>query len=559
MKKIFISFLLLLISFASQAGLFPQSKSKFLPVDQAFIFSAVKSSDFLHLNWQIAENYYLYKKGIQLQYHDQSIFLNFPKAESYEDEFFGEVEIFRNELVLAASLEQLPRDAELNLTYQGCTQGFCYPPETKTIALQTLLETEKTPENNTAHSTPLESQNWSIFWFFVLGLGLAFTPCVLPMLPLLSVIVIGNKNRPTLFRALGLSIVYVQGMALTYAVLGLIVVAFGLPFQIALQSPIVLISLSLLFVLLSLSMFGVYELQLPIKWQNKLTTLSQKQQTGTFAGVFVMGMLAGLVASPCTSAPLSGVLFYVAQTGDMLIGGISLYLLALGMGLPLVLVTLFGNKILPKSGNWLISVKELFGFILLLLPVILLSRVFVSFESELWAIWLIVFCAWIVRKHFLTGIIVALITFFSAIYFFPNTFHFSSNQYKQSAVLNSSVLHTSFQRISTLEDLDLALKNNTKSMVMVDFYADWCVACKEFERETFADPKVQQAFEDILLLQFDMTKNSPENTKILNHFQILGLPTILFFDHQRKEISNGRITGFIKAEEFLMHLRKIGQ
>ena len=220
----------------------------------------------------------------------------------------------------------------------------------------------------------LFNSKYAVFGFFLLGLGLAFTPCVLPMLPLLSAIVIGQNQRPNMWRAFALSFVYVQGMAVTYTLLGLVVAAIGLPFQVALQHPYVMIGLSIIFVLLALSMFGVFTLQLPSSLQTKLSLLSQQQKAGALGGVFLMGMIAGLVASPCTSAPLSGALLYVAQSGDLFTGAITLYLLALGMGVPLILITLFGNKILPKSGMWMETVKKLFGFVMLALPVFLISR-----------------------------------------------------------------------------------------------------------------------------------------------------------------------------------------
>lgn len=295
------------------------------------------------------------------------------------------MKIFKKPVQAIFKASQSPLKAEdvVEIAYQGCTEGFCYPPEVKEIKVADLpiaqvANTEKISENSTALSAQpkaeqdrlaesLFNSKYAIFGFFLLGLGLAFTPCVLPMLPLLSAIVIGQNQRPNMWRAFALSFVYVQGMALTYTLLGLIVAAIGLPFQVALQHPYVMIGLSIIFVLLALSMFGVFTLQLPSSLQTKLSLLSQQQKAGALGGVFLMGMIAGLVASPCTSAPLSGALLYVAQSGDLFTGAITLYLLALGMGVPLILITLFGNKILPKSGMWMETVKKLFGFVMLAL------------------------------------------------------------------------------------------------------------------------------------------------------------------------------------------------
>ena len=471
----------------------------------------------------------------------------------------------------------------MEVTYQGCTKGFCYPPETKTVGLSASFVAKSAVENNsvfkqktqqksTALSAELPEQDRlasrlfesksAVFWFFLLGIGLAFTPCVLPMLPLLSAIVIGSNERPNSLRAFLLSVVYVQGMALTYTLLGLIVAAIGLPFQVALQSPYVLIGLSVIFVLLALSMFGVFSLQLPTALQTKLTLLSQNQTGGAFGSVFVMGMIAGLIASPCTSAPLSGALLYVAQSGDLVIGALTLYLLALGMGLPLILVTLFGNKILPKSGAWMEKIKTTFGFVMLALPVFLLSRVLPEiWEPRLWALLGSAFFIWLafqMRDNGLGWALRILLLIMAMISVKPLQNWLWNEDVAKSAVENSAVLaQPQFKRIGSYQELQQALQANPKAVAMLDLYADWCVACKEFEKYTFSNGQVQNAFQDVLLLQADMTHNSPQNTELMKQLEVLGLPTIIFFDNQGNEISNTRITGFINAERFLPFIQQI--
>ncbi|WP_439287832.1 protein-disulfide reductase DsbD [Lonepinella sp. BR2904] len=558
MKKYLTFFILLLISISSQGNLF-SNKTSFLPADQAFQFSAQNKNNQLVLHWLIADDYYLYKNEITATIENGKLGeLQFPQGEVHQDEFFGETEIFRHELRVILPVLESHELTQLIVTYQGCTKGLCYPPEEKIIDLASFhFDLEKSAVKNTAVFQHISEQDqladslfksqYAVLGFFLLGLGLAFTPCVLPMLPLLSAIVIGQHERPSMWRALGLSFIYVQGMALTYTLLGLIVAAIGLPFQQALQSPPVLVGLSVLFVLLSLSMFGVFTLQLPIGLQTKISQISQKQQSGAYFGVFVMGALAGLVASPCTTAPLSGALLYVAQTGDLFIGAITLYLLALGMGVPLILVTVFGNQILPKSGDWLNTIKQLFGFILLLLPVILLERVFVQWTLELWAVWLITFTCWIAHKRYWLGVIVALLMFF-VIQHFNLLSYYVVNE--QSAVQKRANFKPQFMQVSTLSELEQTLKNNPKSVAMLDLYADWCIACKEFEKYTFSDATVMQDFEKILLLQIDMTQNSPENQKLMEKLKVLGLPTILFFNQQGQEISGSRVTGFMPADKF---------
>lgn len=574
--------MLMLTALFAQAGLFDK-KPQFLRADDAFIFSSELRGNELILHWQIADGYYLYKK--EFQFSGQNVKLaevDFPSAEKHSDEFFGETDIYRHSLILQQRLLERSDNSVVDVTYQGCTSGFCYPPETKTIKVSSsegkqnaignsVVLGERTSEKPTVRSTEIAEQDrlvnrllqskYTVFWFFLLGIGLAFTPCVLPMLPLLSAIVIGSNDRPNSWRAFFLSLVYVQGMALTYTLLGLAVVAIGLPFQVALQSPYVLIGLSIVFILLALSMFGVFTLNLPSSWQTKLSQLSQNQTRGAFGGVFVMGMIAGLVASPCTSAPLSGALLYVAQSGDLFTGAITLYLLALGMGLPLILVTVFGNKILPKSGAWMEKVKVGFGFVMLALPVFLLSRLLPEgFEPRLWALLGTAFFIWLsfqMHENGLGRILRILLLIMAMISVKPLQDWLWNDGFGKSAVENSAVLsHTQFKRIASYEELQQALQANSKSLAMLDLYADWCVACKEFEKYTFSDPRVQNVFQDVLLLQVDMTKNSPENTELMKQLNVLGLPTIIFFNQQGEEISGSRVTGFIQAEPFLSWIQK---
>lgn len=568
MRKI-VSFLLLFLStLAAQAGVFDK-RPVFLNADQAFIFSSTQQAETVQLHWLIAENYYLYQRTFEIKANNLDIGeWHFPIAETYQDDFFGEVKIYRNEVSLQIPVSNIAPDATLEVSYQGCTIGFCYPPETKILPVKSVMTpvAERTVQAHTGSllvaeqdrlAESLFQSKYAVFWFFLLGLGLAFTPCVLPMLPLLSAIVIGGQIRPNTLRALTLSFVYVQGMALTYTLLGLIVAAIGLPFQVALQSPYVLLTLSVIFVLLALSMFGLFTLQLPTSLQTKLTQYSQQQKRGAFGGVFVMGMIAGLVASPCTSAPLSGALLYVAQSGDLFTGAITLYLLALGMGTPLILITVFGNKILPKSGNWMIQVKNAFGFVLLALPVFLVSRVFPEIEGHLWFTLAIGFALWLLfqlRNYKWVWLVVFIGLVLAKLFSVPLHQWFLG----ESAVQKSQISqHVQFKQVKTYDELQQALQANSKSMAMLDLYADWCVACKEFEKYTFTDEQVQKAFEDILLLQVDMTKNSDANRELMQKLQVIGLPTIIFFDKQGSELEGSRVTGFMQAKPFVDWLQKI--
>ena len=588
MKKLFIFLVCCLTAMAAQADLF-NNKTKFLPVDQAFQLDVQRSNTGVSMQWQIAENYYLYQDKLAFSLNGKSV-ENAPQflssAEQYEDPYFGLVTIFKHDLNLTLPLKDPQPQDLLEVTYQGCAKGFCYPPETKQFQIGDLLsnvsagheaqngaETHQTSQSAVENASAFSSQQnqlaeslsqskYAMLWFFVLGIGLAFTPCVLPMLPLLSAIVIGGRKEETgNWRALALSFVYVQGMALTYTLLGLVVVLIGLPFQIALQSPYVLIGLSVVFVLLALSMFGVFTLQLPSSLQTKLTQFSQQQKSGAFFGVFVMGAIAGLVASPCTSAPLSGALLYVAQSGDFVIGALTLYLLALGMGLPLILITVFGNKILPKSGAWMENVKTAFGFVMLALPIFLISRIIPSmWEPRLWALLGVSFFIWLAAQMRSNGIgLFFRIVFFVAAmvsaqplqnWVWQDNAATSQAANTQSAVQNSLV----FQQISNYDELQTVLKQHPNKIAMLDLYADWCVACKEFEHKTFADPQVQTALSDVLLLRVDMTNNSESNRTLMKALAVTGLPTIIFFNQQGEEIQAQRITGFLPAEAFMATL-----
>lgn len=549
----------------AHAGIFDK-KPQFLPSSQAFILSADETDNQLVLHWQIAPDYWLYQKEIRLNAQNATLGeWTFPAATTHTDPYFGEQKVYRDELTLRIPLKAVQENASITVGYQGCTEGLCYPPESQEIPLKA---NGVAPSDTTALTTPTAASNdltqsllsgdYAFLWFFLFGLGLAFTPCVLPMLPLLSAIVIGTGERPKTYKAFWLSFMYVQGMALTYTLLGLAVAAIGLPFQQALQSPAVLISLSVLFTLLAGSMFGLFTLQLPSRWQNKLNAVSQKQQGGAAGSVFLMGVIAGLVASPCTSAPLSAALLYVAQTGDMVKGGLTLYLLALGMGVPLMLMTIFGNRILPKSGAWVAGVKTAFGFVMLTLPIFLLSRLIPEvWEYRLWALLGVSFFIWLslqfsAQSKMVSLKILALAAAMACAQ--PLQQWLWNTQPQQHSEQSVEV----WQQASNLEELQNLLKNNDKPFAMVDFYADWCIACKELDKYTFSDATVQKALQNTLLIRVNVTKDNATNRAMLEHFHILGLPAVLLFN-QQTEMENLRLNGYEKASDFLQRLKQRGQ
>lgn len=570
MDQRFLKLILLLCSLcflpqAAQASLFaPKGGSQFVPVDQAFTFDFKQQGNQVTLNWQIRPGYYLYRQQIKLVPQQATLgAFTLPEGLSHKDEFFGEVAIFKQQLNLQVPLQQAAANASLSVTYQGCAEaGFCYPPETRTIPLDAVSATAAAP---LSASAPAEapaapaSLPFSPLWALLIGIGIAFTPCVLPMYPLISGIILGRDRPQSSGRILALAVVYVQGMALTYTLLGLVVAAAGLQFQAALQHPYVLIGLSVLFIALALSMFGLYSLQLPSALQTRLANWSNTQRGGSLTGVFLMGALAGLICSPCTTAPLSAILLYIAQSGNLWAGGGTLYLYALGMGIPLVIVTLFGNRLLPRSGPWMQYVKEAFGFVILALPVFLLERVIGDlWGMRLWSLLGLAFFGWAFALSLRSTrgwarALQLLLLAAAVIAARPlQDWAFGTDQAQQAAQP-----HLAFTRINNVEQLDLALQQARGKPVMLDLYADWCVACKEFEKYTFSDAAVQASLANAVLLQADVTANSAEQAALLKHLQVLGLPTILFFDPAGQELTVQRVTGFMKAAAFNAHLQKV--
>ncbi|MEM6051625.1 protein-disulfide reductase DsbD [Erwinia sp. P7711] len=578
---LFILFISLLSTSAS-ASLFGQNRTQFVTVDQAFAFDFTQQANKLTLSWQVKPGYYLYRQQIKITAQGAQLARwSLPAGKPHEDEFYGKTEIYPDSLTLPLTLQQAGQGATVTVTWQGCAAaGFCYPPETRSVPLNAVSASQNSDApRSTLNSEPeaaIASQNsdtsaaalhiqssaaeslpFSPLWALLIGIGVAFTPCVLPMYPLISGIILGGNRKYALPRLFALAMVYVQGMALTYTVMGVIVAAAGLRFQAALQAPAILIGLSLVFILLALSMFGLFTLQLPSALQTRLTLWSNRQQGGSLPGVFLMGALAGLICSPCTTAPLSAILLYIAQSGNMLAGAGTLYLYALGMGLPLIVVTLFGNRLLPKSGAWMQTVKEGFGFVILALPVFLLERVTGEvWGLRLWSLLGVGFFGWAflslqskngwLRLGQILMLAAALV----------------AARPLQDWVFDAppqTATTLAFGRITNTAQLNQALQNSQNRITMLDLYAEWCVACKEFEKQTFSQPQVQQALGHTQLLQADVTANNAQQRALLKELQVLGLPTILFFDANGKEIPQSRVTGFMDAAAFVQHLQKLPQ
>ncbi|AKL19231.1 MULTISPECIES: protein-disulfide reductase DsbD [Citrobacter] len=565
MAQRILTLILLLCSTSTFAGLFDApGRSQFVPADRAFVFDFQQNQHDLNLTWQVKDGYYLYRKQISITPSQADIAeIKLPPGVWHEDEFYGKSEIYRKQLTIPITVNQAKSGATLTITYQGCADaGFCYPPETKTVPLSEVsADIQATPAPVPATVDPQEKPQpaaqlpFTALWALLIGIGIAFTPCVLPMYPLISGIVLGGKQRLSTGRALLLTFIYVQGMALTYTALGLVVAAAGLQFQAALQHPYVLIGLAVIFTLLALSMFGLFTLQLPSSLQTRLTLMSNRQQGGAPGSVFAMGAIAGLICSPCTTAPLSAILLYIAQSGNMWLGGGTLYLYALGMGLPLMLITVFGNRLLPKSGPWMEHVKTAFGFVILALPVFLLERIVGDeWSVRLWSLLGVAFFGWafitsLQAKHTWMRIVQIVLLAAALVCVRP------LQDWAFGAPHTQTQAHLNFTPVASVDALNQALEQAKGRPVMLDLYADWCVACKEFEKYTFSNPQVQQALGNTVLLQADVTANNAQDVALLKHLQVLGLPTILFFDAEGKEHPEARVTGFMDAATFSAHLR----
>lgn len=570
----------------------------FLPVDQAFVFDFDQQGSTLLVGWDIAPDYYLYKKKIEIIAKGANIQVgDSGSGEIIEDEFFGKTEVFFNSASVISKLSNVTEGAVVKVRYQGCAKaGLCYPPEVISIPLSVISgaqvknvdQNSATDEAATAQSTfaalnepatepttnsddtekeltfteQLASQGLitNLLIFFVVGVGLAFTPCVFPMFPILSSLIAGQQNLSTK-KAFALSFVYIQGMAVTYAALGLVVAALGGQVQGYLQHPFVLVSFSLLFVLLAMSMFGWYEIKLPSSMMSKLTQVSNNQKGGNYVGVFLMGVLSGLIASPCTTAPLSAALLFVAQSGDYLVGGLTLYVLSLGMGLPLLLLGTSGGKLLPKAGGWMEQVKTLFGFVMLVVPLILLERL-ISADIILLMAGVLALATALYLHHWQSSQTQSKLKtalWFAATLLVMTGFTLTKNYFWPVQAMQVSSQSNEFKKVADLAELKeaVAQASNEGRMVMVDLYADWCVACKEFEHYTFPDAKVQSEFSHYQLIQVDLTNSDNKTIELMEEYTVFGLPSILFFNTQGKELTTQRVTGFLNAEDFAKHLATV--
>jgi len=570
-----------------------------LPPDEAFrFFTEVKDGDTLWVSWQIADGYYLYREKFKLALLGASGVklgsYEIPHGEPKHDEEFGAVEVFHRDVGFAVPLSRAdgqPVNIQLQANYQGCAEkGVCYPPMQKTANLNLPAGSAGTKVSAANLAEPVSEQDRIAFalqsdsaWATVLsflgfGLLLAFTPCIFPMIPILSGIIVGNGHTITTSRAFMLSLSYVLASALAYTVFGILAGLFGSNLQMLLQKPEVIVAFSALFVLLALSMFGVYTLQMPEFIQSRVVSISNRQHGGTLTGAAIMGALSALIVGPCVAAPLAGALIYIGQTGDAVLGGLALFALGLGMGIPLLIIGASAGKLLPKAGIWMNAVKAAFGVGLLAIAVWLLERILpASVSMFLWALLLIIPAIYLGAldalphpvsgwRRLWKGVGIVMLTY--GVLLLIGVASDSTDplqplrgMYATTAKASPPPQSAVFKRVRNSDDLNeqVAAAEAAGKWVMLDFYADWCISCKEMERYTFANPKVQDALNNMVLLQADVTQNSADDQALLKRFGLIGPPATLFFGPDRAERKSLRVVGYMNADEFLGHLQKVLQ
>ncbi|WP_019023712.1 MULTISPECIES: protein-disulfide reductase DsbD [unclassified Thioalkalivibrio] len=570
------------------------------------------------LRFEIAENYYLYRDQLDVRIAEGDGIelgpVNPPEGEKHEDEFFGETEIYRDRVeILVPVLRDEDDVSEITLAidYQGCWDGgVCYPPLTQEVsvsfdsdlaaeadedalpetgdeALDEIETTDAAPEEDDEAAAPVTQQDriaaqladgqiWLVaLAFFGFGLLLTFTPCVFPMIPILSNIIIGQKNLTTR-KAFLISLVFVLAMALTYTIAGVFAGLAGANLQAAFQNPWIIGTFVAIFVALAMSMFGFYELQMPASVQSKLSQISNRQEGGTYMGAGIMGFLSALIVGPCVTAPLIGALLYISHTGDAVLGGIALFSLSMGMGAPLLAIGTSAGRLLPKAGPWMDTIKAVFGVGLLAIGIWLLERVIPGeLAMFLWAILLIVTAVYMGALRTLPegssgwytlwkGLGVVLLIY--GVLLMLGAATGGKDVFRPLATLNQPTMTASGERsgptemeftyIDSLDDLERELEQaqNNNQPVFLDFYADWCVDCVRLERTTFQDQRVISAMADVHLLKVDVTDNTSEHRNLMREFNLFGPPAMIFWDSDGNELRNYRNVGYLNADRFLAHV-----
>lgn len=566
-----------------------------LPAEEAFSIEAIAAApDALLLRLRSAPNYYIYRDSLAVRVSDRSMFvdgLDLPQARPINDAYFGDTFVYYDEVEVPVGLIRGAGEAQsinVDIDFQGClTDGICYPPMTRSLVVELPAATEatgstRTPENVTRATGGSEQDRLALALsetpllalalFLLAGVLLAFTPCVFPMVPILSGLIAGEGDEINTGRAFRLSLVYVLSMALVYTAFGVVAGVFGQNLQAVFQHPAVLITFAALFVVLSLAMFGFYELQLPSRVQTKLNELSNRTEGGTLMGAAIMGALSALVVGPCVAPALMGALIYIGQTGDAVLGGAALFSMAMGMGIPLMVWGTSAGKLLPRAGAWMNAVKAVFGVGLLALAIWMLERILPA--AVVMALWgsLAIACAvylgaltrleigvsgW--RKLWQAlGIILLVLGIAQWLGALTGGRDWTRPLgHLQTGGVSQTIQAPTFANVETLDQLQSAVAA-AQAPVFLDFYADWCVDCVRMERRTFVDPAVATRMGEFALIKVDVTAYNSDHQAILSHFGLIGPPALLFFS-QGQELGDLRRFGFMPPNEFLAHLDQVAQ
>lgn len=566
-----------------------------LDPDDAFQLTTTSKNGQVIADWVIADGHYMYRDKIKITPVDAANVstgqISLDEGELKHDEYFGDIYVYHHQATARLPVTEIKNGAQtidFKVKYQGCSEisGICYPPITKTVSInispisaaaastldQPSANEPMSEQDQIAASLSSGSAITTIVAFFGFGLLLAFTPCVFPMIPILSSIIVGQGKDITTQKAFSLSLVYVLAMAITYTAAGVLAGMFGENIQAAFQNPWILSTFALVFVLLAFSMFGFYDIQMPNFIQSKLTETSNKQQGGTLTGVAVMGFLSALIVGPCVAAPLAGALIYIGQTGDAVLGGVALFALSMGMGAPLIAIGTSAGKLLPRAGTWMDAVKAVFGVMMLGVAIWMLERIIPeSIAMLLWAILFIVSAIYMGAlessadasgwKKLWKGLGIILLIYGALLMIGAaagNKDMFQPLKGLGSSSHQAQEQHLAFKQIKGIDGLNKALASAkaANKAVMLDFYADWCVSCKEMEKYTFTDTNVQNALKNTVLLQADVTPNDDQDKALYKQFGIIGPPAIIFYDNQGNEKRNYRVVGYMPAEKFAAHVKQ---
>ncbi len=544
----------------------------FLTPDQAFKTKITKNSDNITFNLQLPDSIYIYDEMLKVNIiagektADITEKLSIPDPIEYHDfqTHFGTLNIVvPNSLIQEVTGN---KDGKIDFNFQGCSKaGLCYQPMTKSIDFQAAAPVKvekkepikKVSETDSITAT-LSGGNVFIvlLTFFGFGLLLALTPCVFPMIPILSSIIVshskGGTKEMTAKKGIYLSFIYVLSMSVAYTIAGVAAGLFGANLQVALQNPFVLVSFAALFVALAFSMFGYYEISIPASWQTKIDKLTNAKDDKGIAGVAIMGFLSALIVGPCVAPPLAGALVYIGQTGDALLGGAALFIMSMGMGLPLLLVGAGAGKYMPKPGGWMSTVSKVFGVVMLGVAIWMLERILpISVTFMLWSLLFFGTGLYFFRdtKMFIGKVISILVLLIGIIFGIGIATKATNVLNPLENVIGEKVKHMKFKRVSTVKELDEIIANS-KQPIMLDFYADWCISCKEMEHNTFSKKIVQDKLKDFILLQVDTTANTDDDKALLKKFNLFGPPGIIFWK-DKKELKNITIIGYKSPEEFI--------